>query len=678
MPLGALLVFLAVVLTAPAQAEGPPPASAFAELPSIQHPALSPDGTHLAYSSHQGAERYVVLLNLDTGERTALGASHVRVEGLYWVGDRHVVVRAGSPRNMMFVRGVVDLAQLIAFDIESQRFRRLVRQTRNMGFNPDMARIQAIDHEQGRVLIRAFSTSGMPDLYWVDVASGGFRRYENARSDTSEWILDSAQRTVARIEGDPDEGRDIWVRRGRDYQRLERPDGARRLIAVHGLDSTGARLIASERRRGQLASVISIPLDGQGADAIVFQSAEYELSDVIQESYTNAVLGVELGEIYARPHWFDETLAQLQNQIETSLDADAVAIHAWSRDRSVAVIEVEHADAPPDIYIYRRSEDGEGRLDGPLHTNETVSATPLPRRESITYAARDGVQIPGYMTLPEGPGPHPFVILPHGGPAARDYGGYDYFAHFLASRGYGVMQPNFRGSPGYGLAWRNAGHGEWGLGVMQHDVSDAVEALVEGGLADPARICIAGGSYGGYAALAGAAFTPELYNCAISINGVSSLQDMLSYTRDRYGPRSRATTYWRRSILNETDESSMRYLRDRSPADNAQTVRAAILLIHGRDDSVVPAAQSRRMASALQRQGVDVRLVEQRSGDHWLTGYEARRETLEEIETFLAARIGDGLDAPVTPARGARPRPVSPDARPAPVRRRAGKADRRA
>ncbi|TRO95177.1 S9 family peptidase [Glycocaulis profundi] len=642
---------LVFCLTAALAAASAPPASDFAELPAIHEPALSPDGTRLAYATNQGEDRHIIIVDLATGERSALGASHVRVEGLYWVGDTHLVVRAGNPRNLPHVRGVVDFAQLMSFDTRTQRFQRLVRQTRNMGFNPDVAQVQAIDHEGGRVLIRVFSSSGDADLYWVDVSGGSFIRHERGNSNTTGWVLGPDFQTVARLDRPENGALRIFVRDGRSYEPLPRREGGSRLDAVYGLDETGTRLIASERRRGRVASVVSVPLDGEGEDVALFDDRTHDVASAIQESYTNAVIGVEWADTDARTRWFSDDLAELQSQLEASLEASSIRIQAWSRDRTVAVVQVDRPDMPAAFYIYRQDgPDGGGRLEGPLHTNAAVAEHPLPERVSITYTARDGVEIPGYLTLPDGPGPHPFVVLPHGGPAARDYGGYDYFAHFLASRGYGVVQPNFRGSAGYGRPWRVSGHGEWGLGLMQHDLTDAVEALVESGMADPSRICIAGGSYGGYAALAGAAFTPELYACAISINGVSSLQRMLSYTRDRFGPRSTPLNYWRSTILNDVDESEGGYLRARSPADNAEAIRAPVLLIHGRDDSVVPVDQSRRMASVLRRQGRDVRLVEQSGGDHWLTGYAARRETLEEIEGFLALhlapRTGTASSAP--------------------------------
>ena len=193
------------------------------------------------------------------------------------------------------------------------------------------------------------------------------------------------------------------------------------------------------------------------------------------------------------------------------------------------------------------------------------------------------------------------MLLPHGGPAAADVSGYDWLAHALASRGYAVLQPNFRGSGGFGKEWEEAGHGGWGIGVMQHDLTDGVAAVIAAGIADPERICIVGASYGGYAALAGAAFTPELYRCAAAIAGVADLRDMLGFEKDRAADSARPCRTGGKRWASRTG-SPTDHLNAASPAQHAERVRAPVLLIHGRDDTVVPITQSRIMESALTAQ----------------------------------------------------------------------------
>jgi dipeptidyl aminopeptidase/acylaminoacyl peptidase len=225
-------------------------------------------------------------------------------------------------------------------------------------------------------------------------------------------------------------------------------------------------------------------------------------------------------------------------------------------------------------------------------------------------------------------GPRPTIVIPHGGPEARDYYGYDAFAQFLASRGYTVVQPNFRGSYGFGRAFADAGRGQWGR-LMQDDVTDVLRHLVATGQTDPQRVCVVGASYGGYAALVGAALTPDLFRCAISIAGPSDLPEQIL----RSSQRGSATRhYWMRSI---GDPGANRdALEAISPRHLAAQIRVPVLLIHGEEDDVVEIRQSELMAQAMNRRARLVRLADEgHIWDEWTR--ESRLTAFREVETFL-------------------------------------------
>jgi dipeptidyl aminopeptidase/acylaminoacyl peptidase len=225
--------------------------------------------------------------------------------------------------------------------------------------------------------------------------------------------------------------------------------------------------------------------------------------------------------------------------------------------------------------------------------------------KAITYKARDGLDIPGYLTLPRGKPPKnlPLIVYPHGGPyAVRDTSGFDRDAQFFASRGYAVVQMNFRGSGGYGTKFREAGNRQWG-GKMQDDVTDAVKWAVSEGIADGNRVCIFGASYGGYAALMGAATTPELYKCAISYAGVSDLETMfIPRIISRLGMRDR--TPEELEFINRVvgDKRDAAYLRERSPVNNAAKIRCPVFIAHGERDLIVPFSNAQDMRAALERE----------------------------------------------------------------------------
>jgi dipeptidyl aminopeptidase/acylaminoacyl peptidase len=252
----------------------------------------------------------------------------------------------------------------------------------------------------------------------------------------------------------------------------------------------------------------------------------------------------------------------------------------------------------------------------------------------VPYKASDGLEMQGILTLPPGREARnlPVVMLPHGGPQARDYKHFDWWAQALASRGYAVFQPNFRGSSGFGKAFRDAGFGQWGR-KMQTDISDGMAELARQGIVDPKRACIVGGSYGGYAALAGVTVQQGLYRCAVSVGGISDLNMMLGYDAERFGENSAALRYTRR-FLGVTGNSSSS-LDPLSPRKLARRADAPILLIFGKDDSVVSINQSRDFADALKSAGKPYEMVVLADEDHWLSREATRTKMLQAAVAFV-------------------------------------------
>jgi dipeptidyl aminopeptidase/acylaminoacyl peptidase len=222
----------------------------------------------------------------------------------------------------------------------------------------------------------------------------------------------------------------------------------------------------------------------------------------------------------------------------------------------------------------------------------------------------------------------PLILMPHGGPYARDDEEWDWWAQFLADRGYAVLQPNYRGSSGFGTAFADKGEGEWGL-KMQDDLDDAVDWAVKSGLADPARVCIVGASYGGYAALRAASRGGSLYKCAVSYAGVSDLGAILRYDRRFFN--SGASRDWLRRQAPD--------LRAVSPINHAESFSIPVLIMHGKKDRTVPVAQSREMAEKLEHAGKAFTYIEQPEADHHFTREADRLQFLKELEAFLAKHV---------------------------------------
>jgi dipeptidyl aminopeptidase/acylaminoacyl peptidase len=253
-------------------------------------------------------------------------------------------------------------------------------------------------------------------------------------------------------------------------------------------------------------------------------------------------------------------------------------------------------------------------------------------KEAIALKARDGLELHGYVTRPAGDGPHPLVVLPHGGPhGVRDSWEYDPEVQLLAIRGYAVLQVNFRGSGGYGTDFETAGYGEWGA-KMQDDLTDATRWAIEQKIAPADRICIYGASYGGYAALMGAAREPDLYRCAIGYAGVYDLPLM-------WESGDTPDSNFGRAYLERVIGSDTATLRARSPVYNAQSIKAPVLLIHGKEDGRVDYQHAKRMRAALEEHQKKVEWLALGGEGHGIYDEDSRREVYERILQFLDANL---------------------------------------
>jgi len=253
--------------------------------------------------------------------------------------------------------------------------------------------------------------------------------------------------------------------------------------------------------------------------------------------------------------------------------------------------------------------------------------------KAVSYPAADGLEIPAILTLPPGSTGQnlPLIVFPHGGPAASDTPDFNWWSQALAAQGYAVLQPNYRGST-VSEQFLEAGYGEWGR-KMQTDLSDGVRYLAKQGLIDPKRVCIVGASYGGYAALAGVTLDPGVYRCAVSVSGLSDLRRFHTWSGKTH--LSVTQRYWDR-FMGTVDRNDPALIAI-SPIEHLSAVTVPVLLIHGRDDTVVPYEQSEVMLDAMQRAGKSVELVTLKHEDHWMSHSDTRLQMLEACVAFLKA-----------------------------------------
>jgi dipeptidyl aminopeptidase/acylaminoacyl peptidase len=331
----------------------------------------------------------------------------------------------------------------------------------------------------------------------------------------------------------------------------------------------------------------------------------------------------------SRQQFFDPVLKARQAALQKALGGN-VKIQSWSADfkRLILFSEgdgdagtywlVDGASVKPIAYPYPDIPDAD------------VGSV-----RAVVYKAQDGLEIHGLLTLPPGRDPKtlPLVVMPHGGPEGQDTVGFDWLAQAFAGHGYAVFQPNFRGSDGYGLAFRDAGFGQWGR-KMQTDISDGVAELVRQGVVDPKRACIFGASYGGYAALAGVTLQQGLYRCAVSYAGIGDMSTLFDTQAQDEGV-SAGSRYLQKFIGVQLMGDAI--LHQISSVAFVDRVEAPVLLIHGEDDTVVPISQSVEMERKLRSAGKPVEFLRIKGEDHWLSQDATRKQVLAAALAFIEA-----------------------------------------
>ena len=392
----------------------------------------------------------------------------------------------------------------------------------------------------------------------------------------------------------------------------------------------------------------------------VYGLPNYDIDDVDLNVAQNAVEGIDVTENRSRTVWMNPRLREIQTALDETFGAGAATIVSADRPRTNIVVNVGGPDQAGAYYLYNVESGSIRNLGWVNSTLRDMRVNPV---RTVRYRASDGREIAAVLTLPRLREARnlPLIVLPHGGPWARDSESWDIWAQPLAEMGYAVIQPNFRGSSGYGREWEAASDGNWGM-RMQDDLNDAVAWLAQQGIADASRVCMFGWSYGGYASSRAAQRDPERYRCAISGAGVHDIPEMVTYDRNylgRYG--------------SQYIGSAASRLSDVSPARHTSGRWAPIMIVHGARDDRVPVAQSRSLVSRLRSsgkvEGRDFVYVEQPRNTHNLPLEADRLQLLVELQRFLGQHNPSGAPAaPAAPAATAAAPAAQPAAQATPPR----------
>ncbi len=391
-------------------------------------------------------------------------------------------------------------------------------------------------------------------------------------------------------------------------------------------------IVSSNMGRDKMAIVELDPRAGKEM-RVLYQHPEVDVVQVMLSRHRKLIEGVAY--VTDRLHYafFDPRREHIQKILETQLDGQDIAIVDRSKDESCLLVNADSDRNPGSYYVY---EAGTEKLTRRANIAPWIKPGYLAEMKPIQYTSRDGKTIHGYLTLPVGLAPRrlPAVVNPHGGPEYRDSWGYSAQVQFLANRGYAVLQMNFRGSSGYGRSFWEAGFKQWGRGAMQHDITDGVRWLIEQDIADPKRIAIYGGSYGGYAALAGLTFTPELYAAGISYVGPSNLFTLFA-SIPPYWELGRQEWYAKVG----DPEKDKELLTSISPLFHVDQIKAPLFVVQGANDPRVKKAESDQIVSALRKRGIEVPYMVKANEGHGFRNQENQFDFYRAMEAFLASSL---------------------------------------
>ena len=603
----------------------PPPIEAYGQLPAIEQVSLSPSGARMAFiATDADGVRKVFVRTVDGKPLAVAPLGGAKIREVDWAGEDNVIV---------FWTVTVNLGMFYDFKNELQA----------------ALNINLVDHTAKPLLANAkirtpiifgyYGTGTVKDrlkgyflvygsgLVEVDLQSGENRTRVAGTDFSDEWVVDGQGQVISRTEFDSRNG--DWRLFAGDFggHALDTRRTPLYEIALAGMGRTpGTVMVADDT--GPALRYLEYGLDGPGKGVELF--AGEPVSHLLIDPQTRLLIGAQRRDGSAV--LFDPVMQKKFDGARKAFPGKQVWVVSYSNNLDRMVLQVDGDDDSGDYWL----------VDIPKH-----SAAPLGDRypavkpadvgptRMFSYKAADGLALEGVLTLPPGREAKglPLIVLPHGGPiTAGDRVAFDWWAQAFAAQGYAVIQPNYRGTEGYGRAFRNAGYGEWGR-KMQTDLSDGVAALAAQGIIDPKRVCIVGGSYGGYAALAGVTLQHGIYRCAVSVAGVSNLPALLLRARERQGSQSPEVRFWRSVTgASATGEGALKAL---SPDQLADQADAPILLIHGKDDTVVPYDQSQSMLKALNKAGKPVEMVTLDGEDHWLSKGETRTAMLRAAVAFV-------------------------------------------
>lgn len=643
---------------------------------------LSPDGRHLAVLRRDDSGDVLLVVNMETRRATPIQRARadqsLEIGQVGFANNNRIIFRLlqhsrivantsrSLRRNQRVDDGFTTVSRLYAVNLDGTNLTQLYDGSALANYL-EAGIISDLPKDDDHILI-IVGTQGGVELRKVNVNDAEWERVENGTLFTFNWVVDVNGTPVLRQDSVQNGRGFSWLRRGvgqRSWTEIARYSGATAANSGPDFQPVGAAT-----QPGQV--FVLARRDGQDTSGLyVYDAASGQYTETIQTNpqfdVTDAELDTANGVLQAACWWAYRWTCEAK---DPAFGARWTAINQVLGDQ-VNVMLVDRSDdgnrwlvysfGPQDLGTYYLYNHETHSLNSIISQRSGINAALLPTQHVVNYTTSDGQQQWGYLWLPPGVSREqarnlPTIVVPHGGPEGRDVWGSDPFAQSFSSQGYAVFQPNFRGGGGFGRAFVEAGHGQWGQ-RMQADVADAARHLITSGITDPNRICITGWSYGGYVAFTASFMNADIFKCSVAGAGVSDLRAMLRWVRSGErgdvqdgggggGANSPVYQYWTDAMGSTSrDDAGLDAV---SAARNADRVGMPLLIIHGDEDITVPIAQSELMVAAMERAGKPTRLITLHDIDHYASprNGDAWRIVLTESLAFFNQHIGPGVPPP--------------------------------
>jgi len=608
----------------------------FGQLENILNISLSPTGKRVATLRNLKGQISLITRSLDPAEKGQVFISTFEqgeFKRVHWLSDERLLFSLRFPSTRYGSKAME--SRLVAMDWNKKNMVNLVkRQKRSRRYEAAgfVSQIQDsivsyLPNDPDHILLELDNEDiNHPDVYKINVHTGARKRIVKTRADVVSWYAD--KNGVVRLGHGKYKSKDRIIFRESEeesWKTIARYDVIDNHIpfGFAGFSPDPGLIYVSKLSEAGLATYyiynpeqkkFSSIIDGDTVDVIDIELDEDE--SIRSYSYFDDSVKT----VYKDKLWRD-----LNKMLDSNFPDQNAEIVNYSQNQKKFIISVSSPTNPGDFYLLDLNKK---KLDWYAETYPGLDIEKLSTMKSVTYKARDDLEIPSYLSLPKGVKDTPklpTVILPHGGPFARDSYGFDYWVQFLTTRGYAVLQMNYRGSKGYGAAYENKGNNEWG-GKMLDDINDGAYWMIEQGYSNPDRICIMGGSYGGYAALQSLVKEPDLYKCSVALAPVTNMSTFFNQLRDLMYTSERYLPY-----INNKEGS----LEDISPYHQVDKINVPVLLVHGTNDRKVHYKQSEMFADRMKQKNKEITFISLEQGDHHLSRQKHRSMFLDAVEKFL-------------------------------------------